>query len=114
MKRKIVTLLGVAALSCAIMTGCGSKDAQTEAPAQETEETAEADTTKADAAEETKEADTEEAEATTEEAEETAAPLEDGVYTAEFDTDSGMFHVNEANDGKGVLTVENGKMTIHV
>lgn len=112
MKRKIVTLLGVAALSCAIMTGCGSKDAQTEAPAQETEETAEADTTKADAAEETKEADTEEA--TTEEAEETAAPLEDGVYTAEFDTDSGMFHVNEANDGKGVLTVENGKMTIHV
>ena len=61
MKRKIVTLLGVAALSCAIMTGCGSKDAQTEAPAQETEEPAEADTTKADAAEETKEADTEEA-----------------------------------------------------
>ena len=40
--------------------------------------------------------------------------MEDGVYTAEFDTDSGMFHVNEANDGKGVLTVENGKMTIHV
>ena len=25
-----------------------------------------------------------------------------------------MFHVNEANDGKGILTVENGKMTIHV
>ena len=114
MKRKIVTLLGVAALSCAIMTGCGSKDAQTEAPAQETEETTEADTTKADAAEDSKEADTEEAEATTEEAEETAAPLEDGVYTAEFDTDSGMFHVNEANDGKGTLTVKDGKMTIHV
>lgn len=114
MKRKIVTLLGVAALSCAIMTGCGSKDVQTEAPEQETEETAEADTTKADDAEETKEADTEEAEATTEEAEETAAPLEDGVYTAEFNTDSGMFHVNEANDGKGTLTVKDGKMTIHV
>ena len=40
--------------------------------------------------------------------------LEDGVYTAEFDTDSGMFHVNEANDGKGTLTVKDGKMTIHV
>ena len=25
--------------------------------------------------------------------------LEDGTYSAEFDTDSGMFHVNEANDG---------------
>lgn len=109
MKRKIVTLLGVAALSCAIMTGCGSKDAQTEASAQET-----ADTAASDDAQETAEADTEEAEATTADAEETAAPLEDGVYTAEFDTDSGMFHVNEANDGKGVLTVENGKMTIHV
>ena len=33
---------------------------------------------------------------------------------AEFDTDSGMFHVNEANDGKGTLTVKDGKMTIHV
>ena len=37
--------------------------------------------------------------------------LEDGVYTAEFDTDSSMFHVNEANDGKGELTVKDGKMT---
>lgn len=40
--------------------------------------------------------------------------LEDGTYTAEFDTDSGMFHVNEANGGKGTLTVKDGKMTIHV
>ena len=42
------------------------------------------------------------------------AVLEDGTYSAEFDTDSGMFHVNEANDGKGVLTVKDGKMTLHV
>ena len=40
--------------------------------------------------------------------------LEDGVYTAEFNTDSSMFHVNEANDKKGELTVKDGKMTIHV
>lgn len=45
---------------------------------------------------------------------EEAAPLEDGVYSAEFDTDSSMFHVNEANEGRGVLTVKDGKMTIHV
>ena len=44
---------------------------------------------------------------------ETAA-LPDGVYTAEFDTDSGMFHANEANDGKGTLTVKDGQMTFHV
>lgn len=40
--------------------------------------------------------------------------LADGTYTAEFTTDSPMFHVNEANDGKGTLTVKDGKMTIHV
>lgn len=43
-----------------------------------------------------------------------AAVPEDGVYTAEFHTDSSMFHVNEAYDGKGTLTVENGEMVIHV
>lgn len=43
-----------------------------------------------------------------------AVVLEDGVYYAEFNTDSSMFHVNESLDGKGVLTVENGEMTIHV
>lgn len=42
------------------------------------------------------------------------AALEDGTYEAEFKTDSGMFHVNEANDGKGVLTVKDGQMTIHI
>ena len=40
--------------------------------------------------------------------------LADGVYEAEFKTDSSMFHVNEANRGKGVLTVKDGKATIHV
>ena len=42
------------------------------------------------------------------------ASLPDGVYTADFETDSSMFHANEACDGKGTLTVENGKMTFHV
>ena len=40
--------------------------------------------------------------------------LADGVYTAEFNTDSSMFHVNEACEGKATLTVENGQMTIHI
>ena len=40
--------------------------------------------------------------------------LEDGTYSAEFDTDSSMFHANEANDGKGILTVKDGQMTFHV
>ena len=56
-----------------------------------------------------------EAEKTTDGAENDAdSELEDGVYGVEFDTDSSMFHVNEANDEKGELTVKDGKMTIHV
>ena len=44
----------------------------------------------------------------------TEPALADGVYTADFSTDSSMFHVNEACKGKGTLTVENGQMTIHI
>ena len=40
--------------------------------------------------------------------------LEDGVYTAEFETDSSMFHANEACDGKGTLTVKDGKVTAKI
>ena len=44
----------------------------------------------------------------------TKTSLEDGTYTAEFTTDSGMFHVSEACDGKGTLTVKNGQMMLHI
>ena len=40
--------------------------------------------------------------------------LPDGTYTASFTTDSSMFGVSEACDGKGTLTVQNGQMTIHI
>ena len=40
--------------------------------------------------------------------------LADGTYSAKFDTDSGMFHVNEVYDGRGTLTVKDGKMTLHI
>ena len=43
-----------------------------------------------------------------------AEGISDGVYAAAFTTDSSMFHVNEAYDGMGVLTVENGEMMLHI
>ena len=43
-----------------------------------------------------------------------SSSLTDGTYSVAFNTDSSMFHVNEANDKKGELTVKDGKMTIHV
>lgn len=50
---------------------------------------------------------------------ETAEPapdpgIADGTYIATFTTDNSMFHVNDAYKDKGVLTVKDGKMTIHV
>ena len=44
----------------------------------------------------------------------TTEDLADGTYTAKFNTDSSMFHVNEAKDGCGELTVKDGKMTMHI
>ena len=90
-------------MSAGLLAGCGSGGS---APAGSETETQE----EAGTAEETETA----AEAETAEEAENPAPLEDGVYTADFDTDSGMFHVSEACDGKGTLTVEDGKMTIHI
>ncbi len=43
-----------------------------------------------------------------------SAALADGTYSADFDTDSSMFHVSEACEGKGTLIVKDGKMTIHI
>ena len=105
MKKKIIALMGMAVISCALLMGCGSK---AETPAAETTTEAESsdeETAKTEETAEPEKADSEEAAVVT---------LEDGVYTADFNTDSSMFHVNEAYDGKGILTVENGQMTIHV
>ena len=43
-----------------------------------------------------------------------SAVIKDGTYSAKFTTDSSMFHVNEANNDMGELTVKDGKMTIHI
>ena len=110
MKKRIITLAGLMALSCVLAVGCGNSTKQTEAQnAAQTEAASEtqAQTEETQAAESAAEttADTKTAE---------AAVLEDGTYTADFNTDSSMFQVNEMYDGKGTLTVEDGKMTIHI
>ncbi len=45
---------------------------------------------------------------------ETQPALPDGVYIVDVDTDSSMFHLNEASEGKGTLTVANGEMSVHI
>ena len=98
---KKLTVLVLTALLVLSMGACGQSTAAPEATVKTgTETTAVAETTEGTAAPETVEA---------------AAPaLADGVYLADFNTDSTMFHVNEVCEGKGTLTVKDGKMTIHV
>ena len=110
--KKLLAMLLVVLMLAALFTGCAQKSAETTEPETQTAETAEpAEETEAEPAEDPAPEETEQEP----EAEEPAAPaLEDGVYTAEFNTDSSMFHTNEACDGKGTLTVKDGQMTIHV
>lgn len=107
-KIKTIFLTGVLVFSMAFVSACAGKtEDQQEAAVEETAPAAE------EVTEEPEESDAE-AEVQEDAAETTQAMLPDGTYDAEFSTDSSMFHVSEACDGKGVLTVENGQMTIHV
>lgn len=113
MKKRIAAVMLAAVLGTGILAGCGSDGSSAQstaapAAASETEETAEE---AGSGTEETGKEAVSEAEETKAEA---AAPVEDGVYLAEFKSDSSMFHVNETKDGKGILTVGDGKMTIHI
>ena len=108
--KKLLALTLAALLLAAVLTGCASAPAEPPAadsqPTQTEQPTAEEPAAEQPAAEEPPAAEEEPV------AEEPA--LADGVYTAVFDTDSSMVHANEACDGKGTLTVQDGEMTIHV
>ena len=93
MKKKLLVLVLSAVMAVGMMSGCGAKSDTSDTKAKTAESSS------------AKEEETEE---------QTECELEDGTYTAEFKTDSGMFHVNEANDVCGTLTVKDGNMTIHI
>ena len=91
--KRVFSCVVAASLALSLLVGCGASS--TASSAASSAASSEAASSVASSAAET-------------------AALPDGVYTAEFDTDSSMFHANEACDGKGTLTVENGQMTFHV
>lgn len=105
---KIIIVGGLSA--CLLLGGCGAGQAADATSAESTAATQESTAAQAESAEAI--AGTTEAAAT--ETAQNEAQLPDGVYTAEFSTDSSMFHVSEACDGKGTLTVKDGVMTIHI
>ena len=105
---KIIIVGGLSA--CLLLGGCGAGQAADATSAEGTVATQKSTAAQAESAEAI--AGTTEAAAT--ETAQNEAQLPDGVYTAEFSTDSSMFHVSEACDGKGTLTVKDGVMTIHI
>ena len=98
---RFVSLLAVSALLAASLAGCGSSASSVASSASTETVSSVAESAVSEAASESAAASS-------------ARTLEDGTYAAEFDTDSSMFHVNEASDGKGTLTVEDGQMTLHI
>ena len=96
--KQFLTLSAATLILAAALTGCGASSSTASSAA-----TSEAASSAASSVA-----------ATSEAASEAAASLPDGVYTADFETDSSMVHANEACDGKGTLTVKDGQMTFHV
>ena len=101
---KIIIVGGLSA--CLLLGGCGAGQAADATSAESTVAAQESTVTPTES--------TEMAETVSTETAQDKAQLTDGVYTAEFSTDSSMFHVSEACDGKGTLTVKDGVMTIHI
>ncbi|SEI96566.1 hypothetical protein SAMN02910453_1722 [Lachnospiraceae bacterium A10] len=85
MKKKLLSLYLVLMMVVAF-TACGSTDSSKKSDDTKTEETVET----------------------------SSLGLEDGTYTVDFNTDSTMFHINDAYDGKATLTVEDGQGTVHI
>lgn len=110
MKKRISIVAVLFMMTGALLAGCGSKndtaasDVSTEASIDAVQDSSESLGSGAD---------TEAVTGRTADAE-GVIDLEDGVYSADFETDSSMFHVNEACDGKGTLTVKDGKASIHI
>ena len=103
-RNKIIIVGGLSA--CLLFGGCGAGQAADATSAESTAVAQESTVTPTES--------TEAAETVSTETAQNEAQLPDGVYTAEFSTDSSMFHVSEACDGKGTLTVKDGVMTIHI
>lgn len=92
MRKRII--LAAVLFSAALLGGCGDKSSIQEP--------------------ETAAPESSEPESAVPEADKAEAELSDGIYLAEFTTDSSMFRVNETCEGKGTLTVQNGEMMIHI
>ena len=109
MKRKFLGIMLACLVAC---TACGSNNDSATIQEQEVAEETVSEEVSEEApaeAEDKPEEPTSVAEANT-----AKLDLADGVYEVDFTTDSSMFHVNEALNDKGTLTVKDGVGTVHI
>lgn len=117
-KKRMTALAAMLLAAALVMGGCGAAGggqaaSDTEAGAVTSEDAEEAAGESADTGD--AEAESEDAEAAGDEAASVnEAGLADGTYIVDVSTDSNMFHINEADEGTGVLTVKDGEMSVHI
>ena len=109
MKKKLFGLFLCACAAAGMLTlsGCGGNTSNQTADVSAKQESSEGTQDK-----NSQSSDAQSSEAASEQAQDTV--LKDGTYVVSFKTDHAMFHVNEANNDKGILTVKDGQMTVHV
>lgn len=98
LRKKIAVFVLAATMAAGMLTGCGSNTTKEDKKATEEQSK--------DTASEAEKEETEEEE---------KAPVEDGEYLVDFNTDSSMFHENpDVDGGKATLIVKDGKMIVHI
>ncbi|MDO4478959.1 MAG: hypothetical protein Q4B73_07975 [Lachnospiraceae bacterium] len=123
MKKKIPALMALCLLTLTLTVGCGSESAAPAADKAATTEAADKTASENEVAEAPTDDATENEAAVSDEnaaaSDETAVvPTgevpEDGIYSVIVDTHSPMFHLNETCEGRAILTVKDGQMTVHM
>ena len=89
MKNRVsLAFLAIGLVACLVAFGCSSTSASTSASASASESASSAGSSQ--------------------------SGLTNGEYEVDVATDSSMFHLNETSDGKGILSVSDEGMTVHI
>ena len=103
MKKYLITIISIVTLICVlVLAGCGNGNGETQNAGGSPAAGSSLETPVAGGSE------------SKEEPAANAEGLADGVYVVDVETDSSMFHINEAKNNQGTLTVKDGKMTLHI
>lgn len=105
MKKKIAALLVSTAVCASMIAGCGSSSSSNSV-SNSTSTISESTARSSSSSQISSSSTSSESTADT--------VLADGTYTVKFTTDSSMFHINDEYNDEATLTVNDGKMSVHI